>query len=118
MYLRCNVLTGAKVEEFRRSEITMERTKKMPLIKPMVGCASDGYILFVLGPFDATHNDATILKDCFNRYEEILAILRENDVIFIDNGFRDVIEDLKQKKLVAYIPGTGKRDALEANKSR
>jgi len=96
----------------------MERTKKMPLIKPMVGCAPDGYVLFVLGPFDAIHNDATILEDCFNRYEELLAILRENDVIFVDNGFRDVMEDLKQRKLLAYIPGTGGRDTLETNKSR
>lgn len=83
-----------------------------------MGCAPDGYVLFVLGPFDAIHNDATILKDCFNRYEELLAILRENDVIFVDNGFRDVMENLKQRKLLAYIPGTGGRHTLETNKSR
>lgn len=92
--------------------------KKMPLMKPMVGCAPDGYILFVLGPFDATHNDAIIFKECFNRYKEIMAIFQRNDVLFVDNGFRDVLEELKDRELLAYIPGTGKRDTLEANKAR
>jgi len=34
--------------------------KKMPL-KPMMDCSPDGWVLFVLGPFDAIHNDVTIL---------------------------------------------------------
>jgi len=40
----------------------------MPLVKPMVGCSPG--VLFVLGSFDATHNDATILQDCFSRYSD------------------------------------------------
>lgn len=85
----------------------------------MVGCAADGYVLFVLGPFNANHNDAQILKECFDRYEDILAVLREKDVILVDNGFRDILDFLiNQKKLQAYIPGTGERDTLEANQAR
>jgi len=39
--------------------------KKMPFVKSMwVDCLLNGWILFVLGPFDATHNNATILYDC------------------------------------------------------
>jgi len=35
---------------------------KMPLIKPMVGRSPDGWILFILGPFDATHNGTLYYK--------------------------------------------------------
>jgi len=42
----------------------------MSFIKPMVSCSPDGWILFVLGLFDATHNDATILQDYFSRYSD------------------------------------------------
>lgn len=74
----------------------------------MVECAPDGYILFVFGPFDANHNDAMILEECFEKYEDILAILEENDVIVVDNGIRDVLKYLtKEKKMFAYIPGVG-----------
>ncbi|XP_037030484.1 uncharacterized protein LOC119070320 [Bradysia coprophila] len=92
--------------------------KKMPLTKPMVGCAPDGYVFYVLGPYDATHNDAVILKDCLVRYEDTLAGLRKNDVIVVDNGFRDVLGDLSERGLLAYVPGTGQRDTFEANKAR
>jgi len=33
--------------------------KKMSLVKPMVGCSPDDWVLLVLGPFNATHNDPT-----------------------------------------------------------
>jgi len=40
----------------------------------MVECTSY-WILFVLGSFDANHNDATILEDCFNKYEDKMNIM-------------------------------------------
>lgn len=92
--------------------------KKMPLTKPMVGCAPDGYVFFVLGPYDATHNDAVILKDCLVRFEDPLSSLIPNDVVIVDNGFRDVVGALQDKGLKTYIPGTGQRDTAEANKAR
>jgi len=49
--------------------------KKMPFVKSMVGCSSDGWVFFVLGSFDATHNDATILQDCFSRYSDEINII-------------------------------------------
>jgi len=54
----------------------------MPLVKPMVSCLSDGWVLFVLGPFDATHNDATILQDCFSRYSDEMNIIHEGDIVY------------------------------------
>lgn len=107
-----------KSKNFAGQKQLWSEQKKMPLEKPMVGCAPDGYVLFVLGPYDATHNDATILKDCLVRYEETLSVLQKDDVIIVDNGFRDAVDELKEKGLKPYVPGTGQRDTLEANKAR
>lgn len=79
-----------KSKNFAGQKQLWSEQKKMPLTKPMVGCAPDGYVIYVLGPYDATHNDATILRDCLVRYKETLAGLQANDVIIVDNGFRDV----------------------------
>jgi len=48
----------------------------MPFVKLMIGCTPGGWILFVLGPFDANHNNAIILEDCFNRYEDKMNIIQ------------------------------------------
>ena len=77
----------------------------MPLVKPMVGCSPDGWVLFVLGSFDATHNDATILKDCFSRYSDEMSIIHKNDIVLLDRGFRDVNFLTTNKKLHVYCPG-------------
>lgn len=107
-----------KSKNFAGQKQLWSEQKKMPLLKPMVGCAPDGYVLFVLGPYDATHNDAVILKDCLSRYQNTLAVLQKNDVVVVDNGFRDVVGDLQQKELITYLPGTGQRTTIEANKAR
>lgn len=107
-----------KSKNFAGQKQLWSEQKKMPLTKPMVGCAPDGYILWVFGPYDANHNDAIILKDCLVRYKETLAALQKDDVAIIDNGFRDVVDKLQEKGLKTYIPGTGQRDTLEANKAR
>ncbi|RLU15916.1 hypothetical protein DMN91_011673 [Ooceraea biroi] len=93
--------------------------KKMPLAKPMVGCSSDGVVLYVFGPFDATHNDATILQDCFQRYANDMSTIHEGDTILVDRGFRDVLNFLtEEKNLKAYCPGLGQLNTAEANASR
>lgn len=107
-----------KSKNFAGQKQLWSEQKKMPLTKPMVGCAPDGYVFYVFGPYDANHNDAVILKDCLVRYEDQLSVLRKNDVIVVDNGFRDVLNDLRKKDFAAYIPGTGQRDTLESNKAR
>jgi len=32
-----------------------------------IGFIPNDWVFFALKPFDANHNDATILEDCFNR---------------------------------------------------
>lgn len=107
-----------KSKNFAGQKQLWSEQKKMPLTKPMVGCAPDGYVFFVLGPYDATHNDAVILKDCLVRYEDKLSVLKKNDVIIVDNGFRDVLDDLGRKEFITHVPGTGQRNTLDSNKAR
>lgn len=68
-----------------QKQLWSEQTK-IPLVKPMVGCTSDGYFLF-LGPFAAKHNDATILKECFETNQHVMNTISEGDVILVDRGF-------------------------------
>jgi len=94
--------------------------KKMPVVKPIVGFSPDGWVLFVLGPFDATYNDATILQDCFSRYSDEMNIIHEGDIVLIDRDLRDVVNYFltTNKKLHVYCPGPGQLNIMEANTSR
>lgn len=93
--------------------------KKAPLVKPMVGCLPDGFVSYVLGPFDAKHNDATILQDCFDRYPEILGTIHHGDTVLVDRGFRDVLDFLRDEKLLnVFCPGLGQLETQDANASR
>jgi len=105
-----------KSQNFSGQKELWSEQKKMPLNKPMVGCAPDGYILFVLGPYDAKHNDAAILKDCFNRYD--VNTIKNGDTILVDRGFRDALPFLKEKGLKVYCPGLGQLNTNAANESR
>lgn len=85
----------------------------------MVGCSSNGFVLYVFGPFDIMHNDATILQDCFQRYANDISTIHGGDTILIDTGFRDVLNFLtEEKNLKAYCPGFDQLNAAEANASK
>jgi len=56
-----------------------------------------GYF-FILGPFDATHNDATILQDCFSRYSDKMNTIHEGDIVLIDRDLRVVVNFLTTNK--------------------
>jgi len=72
-----------------------------------------GWVLFILEPFDATHNDATILQDCFSRYSDEINIIHEGDIVLVDRNFRDVVNFLTtNKKLHIYCPGLGQLDTI------
>ena len=107
-----------KSKNFAGQKMLWSEQKKMPLVKPMVGCTPNGYITHVFGPYDANHNDAVILEDCFQRFKDVLITLQEGDVILVDRGFRDVITFLKEeKKFNVYCPGLGQLATIEANPS-
>jgi len=89
----------------------------MPLVKPMVGCLPNGWILFVFGPFNVIHNDATILQDCFSRYSDEMNTIHEGDIVLVDKGFRDVVNFLTINKKL-HLLSLGQFDTIEANTSR
>ena len=71
-------------------------------MKPLVICATDGYIVDVFGPYAATDNDATILRDIMEKekrpaignFDELFL---EGDLFLLDRGFRDIAFELKHK---------------------
>jgi len=106
-----------KSKNYAEQKQLWSEQKKMPLVKPMVGCLPNGWILFVLGPFNVTHNDATML-DCF-RYSDEMNTIHEGDIVLVDRGFRDVVNFLTtNKKLHVYYSRLSQLDTIEANTSR
>jgi len=69
-----------KLKNFLEQKLWSEQKKcgvnrKNTLIKLVVECIPViitfcTFCTFVFRPFDANHNDATILEDCFNKYED------------------------------------------------
>jgi len=45
-------------------------------------------------------------------------INHEGDNVFVDRGFRNVVNFLTNKKLHVYCPGLGQLDTIEANTSK
>jgi hypothetical protein len=70
--------------------------KKRHLVKPFIVCCSNGYVVDVFGPFPATANDASILLYLMNN-SELKDLTQPNDLFILDRGFRDSIQELKQK---------------------
>lgn len=91
----------------------MSEQKKMPLVKPMIGCTPN--ITHVLGSYDVNHNDAVILEDCFQRFQDEISTLQEGNVILADRRFRDVSFLKEGKKFNVYCP---ELETIEANQSR
>ena len=71
--------------------------KKRALIKPFVICTTNDYIVDVFGLFKATHNDASIMLQIMEtNMNNIRSVFKEKDVIFLDRGFRDALNELQK----------------------
>ena len=76
---------------------TYSMHKGRPLVKTMTIVSTDGYIVSMLGPYfsDYKNNDAEITKHIiYNNREDILDWMKPNDVLVVDRGFRDSLDDL------------------------
>lgn len=97
--------------------------KHRHLFKIMKIVATDGTIIDVFGPFEATINDANILKKIFEQ-TSIGKMYNAGDIVLLDRGFRDCVKFLENKKIVVKIPafvqkGTnGQLTTKQANQSR
>ena len=65
--------------------------KHANLCKPFTICTTDGFIVQMFGPYLATSNDATIMKDILNTDNDFLKLLKKGDCFVVDRGFRDVV---------------------------
>ena len=91
-YCYCQKSSNNKVQRK-----TYSFQKKRHLVKIFVICTSDGYIVDILGPYAASDNDATILRDIIHKENSIKEMLLKEDILLLDRGFRDVASELKQK---------------------
>ncbi|EZA54576.1 hypothetical protein X777_05697 [Ooceraea biroi] len=76
----------------------------------------------MLGPYPANLNDAEILRTLLQDPNGLCKLLKENDIMVLDRGFRDVKAELELKKIRVLMPALkGKRKQLttkESNESR
>ncbi|KAH9636329.1 hypothetical protein HF086_012594 [Spodoptera exigua] len=64
----------------------------------------DGHIIDIYGLYEATKSDATILSEIMkNPSDSFHWFFHENDVLLLNRGFRDCIEDVETFGYSAYI---------------
>jgi hypothetical protein len=84
---------------------TYSTQKSRHLGKPFVICTPNGKIVDVYGLFDATKNDAQILSTLHKSRSDLKSLLKPNDHIVLDRGFRDIIPELTNTyKLKTHMP--------------
>lgn len=107
---------------FQRKSYSLHKWRH--LYKPYLMVCPDGHIIDIYGPYDATTSDASILNrilqsphDPFNWFH------RTNDILILDRGFRDALNELESAGYSAKVPITNSRTGTqltteEANESR
>lgn len=114
-----------KSRNYIHQKKTFSGQKKRNFLKVMNITTCDGTIVFTIAPFPAVQNDATILKHLLNN-TVIFDNLVQGDILLLDRGFRDVVEDVESKGLIVKMPslvqaGSNRKGQLstkDANRSR
>ena len=83
----------------------------------------DGCVLDLIGQFYGKNNDASIPRSVLDTCTDLSVLCQDNDVYFIDRGFRDVIEDFQALDDDAKMPSLlfkkhSQLSAIDANESR
>ncbi|CAL8113575.1 unnamed protein product [Orchesella dallaii] len=73
--------------------------KHRNLVKFMMIVTPDGYIVDAPGPYlaDSSNSDAKILSNMLKQEGGIASVLKANDHLILDRGFRDVVEALQRR---------------------
>ena len=82
--------------------------KKRNLIKPFLVCATDGTIIDVYGPYEARMNDAKIMEHVLKDDADLRELLKEDDILIADRGFRDCRKSIKKDYNIDVIIPTCK----------
>ncbi|XP_015790323.1 uncharacterized protein LOC107367154 [Tetranychus urticae] len=102
------VCDGTYVYHQKSANFPFQRASYSPhkyrnLFKPMVIIATDGYILEVTGPYEASKNDSAIMSELMG-YDSFQNFFQQNDIFVLDRGFRYVEEQLITAGFKTYMP--------------
>lgn len=121
------VLDGTYVYIQKSSNYTFQKLsynayKKRDFVRVMMCTTTDGAIVFAMGPYAASTNDAKVLKSIFentNAFDHLIP----GDVFLVDRGFRDCKEFLEESGFNVQTPASLAQNqkqlsTAEANRSR
>lgn len=77
--------------------------KKRNFVRVMVCTTTDGTVVFVLGPFPASTNDASVMSSLV-QHSNVFSSLVQGDVLLVDRGFRDCLQLLTNMGLNVKMP--------------
>ena len=77
--------------------------KHRPLVIPFIVTSSDGYIIDILGPFDANISDAKIMNSISENNNRRSSFFKPGDVFLVDRGFRDSVKTLEKLGLDVHM---------------
>ena len=66
-------------------------------------CVLDGTIIYIFGPFNATVNDAKIMSQVLSSDRYLRELLKKDDVLVADRGFRDCRKSIKKEYKIDVI---------------
>lgn len=113
-----------KSQNYVHQKKTYNAMKKRNFVKVMNIVACDGTIVYSIAPFPAVQNDAKILEHILKE-TIMLDNLLPGDILLLDRGFRDVVNLLEGRGIVAKMPAfvqssdkKGQLNTQQANRSR
>lgn len=120
-YIACNKSFNQYVQR-----ITYSGQKMKNLLKPMICCSPNGFIIDIFGPFAGTKNDSSIMRYLFERNVDLICErLQRGDIFMVDRGFRDSKDLIESNGFVVKMPEfiqkndkNGQLTTHKANKSR
>lgn len=119
-YIYCH-----KSANYEFQKLTFSGQKNRNFVRPMVCVTTNGYIVDILGPFEAVKNDAKCMLDIVRRNEGVIGMFRPGDVFIFDRGFRDCTSAINEMGYIVKMPEFVKKSEPhqqlsneQANKSR
>ena len=119
--------TYARIEHSANNELqsnSWSSQKKQNITKPFLICLTDGYILDIYTNNKGKVNDASILRHILRTQEYLVKniLLPHKTHIFIDRGFRDIVNELKTKygfiTRTPYIKELEKKSEIENSEEK
>lgn len=90
---------------FQRKSYSLHKFRR--LLKPFLIVCPDGDIINIYGLYEATKSDATILTEIMrSQIDPFHWFFNEGDVLILDRGFRDSIDEVESCGYLTYLPAS------------